>query len=101
MPLFAGIPVPIDAFVPTLTAILFVNDTVTATLLFSQFSISRSRAILVLAIGYLFTALIVISSVLTFPGAFSLTGLLDAGLQSTARIYQLWHYDFLLTVIGV
>jgi hypothetical protein len=91
MALFAGIPVPVDAFVPTLTAMLFVNHTVTATLLFSQFSISRSRAIFVLANGYLITALIVISFALTFPGAFSLTGLLDAGLQSTAGIYQLWH----------
>ena len=40
------------------------------------FLIYNSRALLALASGYLFTALIVIPHVLTFPGAFSPTGLL-------------------------
>jgi signal transduction histidine kinase len=44
--------------------------------------------------GNLFTALIVIPHALSFPGAFSPTGLLGAGLQTTAWLYILWHLGF-------
>ena len=80
-----------DAFIPSIEAIIFVNDFITSVLLFTQYSIVRSRAILVLASGYLFTALIVIPHALTFPGAFAPTGLLGAGLQSTGWLYYFWH----------
>jgi signal transduction histidine kinase len=76
------------SFNPTVEAMVFVNDLVTSILLFSQYSISRARAILALAIGYLYTALIVIPHMLTFPGAF--TGILDAGPQTSAWLYYFW-----------
>jgi signal transduction histidine kinase len=76
-----------------------VTDLITATLLFVHFSISRSRALLVLAGGYLFTALIVIPHALTFPGAFSSTGLLGAGLQTTGWLYTFWHLGFPISVL--
>ena len=41
---------------PSLDAIVFVTDLVTAVLLFAQYSISRSRSLFALATGYLFTA---------------------------------------------
>lgn len=92
---FAATPLPrFAAFIPFLNATILVTDLVTAILLFAQFSISRSRALLVLAGGYLFTALIVIPHALTFPGAFSPTGLLGSGLQTTAWLYILWHLGF-------
>jgi signal transduction histidine kinase len=92
---FAATPLPqFAAFIPLLNAKILVTDLITAILLFVQFSISRSRALLVLAGGYLFTALIVIPHALTFPGAFSPTGLLGAGLQTTAWLYILWHLGF-------
>jgi signal transduction histidine kinase len=80
-----------DAFIPSIEAIIFVNDFITSVLLFTQYSIVRTRAILVLASGYLFTALIVIPHALTFPGAFAPTGLLGVGLQSTGWLYYFWH----------
>jgi signal transduction histidine kinase len=73
---------------------VFVTDLITSVLLFALFSIYHSRALLVLAGGYLFTALIVIPHALTFPGAFSPTGLLGAGLQSTAWLWIFWHAGF-------
>jgi hypothetical protein len=89
---FATLPLPhLDAFIPTVQGITFVNDLITSILLFAQCSIVPSRANLVLAVGYLFTALIVIPHALTFPGAFAPTGLLGAGLQSTAWLYIIWH----------
>jgi hypothetical protein len=68
----------IDAFVPAYATALFVNDTITAILLYPQFSILRSRAILVIASGYLFTALILIPWILVFPGVFAPTSLMVA-----------------------
>src|SRR5262249_22739756 len=85
------------SFNPAVEAMVFVNDLVTAILLFSQYSISRSRAILALAIGYLYTALIVIPHILVFPGAF--TGLLAAGPQSSAWLYYFWTAGTPLAVI--
>ena len=74
----------IDAFVPMHVAAMFVSDSITALLLFAQFSILRSHALLAISSGYLFTALILIPHVLTFPGVFAPGGLLGAGLQSAA-----------------
>jgi signal transduction histidine kinase len=90
---------PVEAFIPAYEAALLVNDLITAVLLFAQFTVVRSRALLVLAFGYLFTALIVIPHALTFPGLFAPAGLLGAGPQSTAWLYMFWHAGFPLAVI--
>ncbi|MET3911375.1 PAS domain S-box-containing protein [Bradyrhizobium sp. S3.3.6] len=77
-----------------------MTDLVTSVLLFSQFAIYRLRALLVLACGYLFSALMIIPHALTFPGAFSPTGLLGAGLQTTASLYWFWHLLFPMALLG-
>jgi signal transduction histidine kinase len=84
----------IDAFVPAYATAMFLIDSITAALLFAQFSILRSRALLAISSGYLFTALVVIPWLLTFPGVFAPSGLLGAGLQSTNWLYILWHAGF-------
>ena len=61
----------IDAFVPSLAAALFVADFVAAVLLFGQFLILRQLALLIIADGYVFSALIVVAHALAFPGAFA------------------------------
>jgi signal transduction histidine kinase len=73
----------IDAFIPVYGTAMFVNDMITAVLLFNQFAILRSRALLAISIGYLFAGLLVIPWMPAFPGVFAPTGLLGAGLQST------------------
>jgi signal transduction histidine kinase len=98
---FAAIKLPeVDAFVPTLAAALFLSDCVTAALLFAQFSILRQWALLVIASGYLFSALIVVAHALTFPGAFTPTGVLGSGLQSAVWLYWFWHSGLPLAIIG-
>jgi PAS domain S-box-containing protein len=92
--------VRIDAFVPAYASAMFVNDSITAVLLFAQFSILRSRALLAIASGYVFTALMLVPWMLTFPGVFASSGLLGAGLQSTAWLYILWHAGFPAFVIA-
>lgn len=94
-------PLPrFDAFIPSLEATISVNDLITSILLFAQYSIFPSIAILSLASGYLFTALIVIPHALTFPGAFAPTGLLGAGLQSTGWLYYFWHSGLPASVLA-
>jgi hypothetical protein len=90
----------LDSFVPTVEAVILVTDLASAMLLFHQFSIVGSRALLVLASGYLFAGLMIVPHVLTFPGAFAPAGLLGAGPQSAAWIYVLWHFGFPVAVIG-
>ncbi len=98
---FAAIHLPeIDAFVPTLAAALFVSDCVTAALLFAQFFILGEWALLVIASGYLFSALIVVAHALAFPGAFTPTGVLGSGLQSAVWLYWFWHSGLPLAIIG-
>ena len=98
---FAGVPLaPVPAFVASYQSALAINDLITAVLLFSQFSITRSRALLLLASGYLFTAMAAIIHALTFPGLFAPGGLLGAGSQTTVWLYMVWHGGFPLLVIG-
>jgi signal transduction histidine kinase len=98
---FATAKLPeIGAFVPSLAAALFVSDCVTAVLLFGQFSILRQWALLVIANGYVFSALIVVAHALAFPGAFSPSGLFGSGLQSAVWLYWFWHSGLPLAIIG-
>ena len=56
------VPLPrSDGFVPAVQAIIATAYFITAVLLFAQYAAERSRALLLLAGGYLFTALIVVA----------------------------------------
>src|SRR4051794_37629371 len=74
----------------------FVNDALTASLLFGQYSVSRSRALCILAFGYLFTALMAVSHALSFPETFSPNGL----IEGTPWLYVVWHAVLPLTIIS-
>jgi signal transduction histidine kinase len=89
---------PVWAFIPVYQSALVVNDLITAVLLFGQFAILRSRALVVLASGYLFTAVMAAAHALTFPGLFAPGGLLGAGPQTTAWLYMFWHGGFPILV---
>jgi signal transduction histidine kinase/CheY-like chemotaxis protein len=91
---------PVPAFIPIYESALVILDLVTAVLLFGQYRIARSDSLLLLASGYLFTALMAIGHALTFPGLFAPEGLLGAGPQSTAWIYMFWHAAFPLFVLA-
>jgi signal transduction histidine kinase len=84
----------VDAFFPIYATAMFVNDSITAVLLFAQFSILRSRALLAVSSAYLFTAFMVIPRMMTFPGVLAPNGLLGGGLQSPAWLYIISHAGF-------
>jgi diguanylate cyclase (GGDEF)-like protein len=91
---------PVAAFIPMYEMAVIIIDLITAVLLYGQFAILRSRALLVLASGYLFTSTMTVAHVLSFPGLFSPTGFLGAGPQTTLWLYVFWHLGFALFVIG-
>ena len=89
----------VPGFIASYQAAVVVNDLITAALLFGQSATARSRSLLVLASGYLFTALTAIVHALTFPGLFAAGGVLGGGAQSTAWLYMFWHGGFPIAVI--
>jgi signal transduction histidine kinase len=90
-------PGHIAAFPPAYATALLLSETITAVLLFTQFSILRTRALLLISSGYLFTALMLILWILTFP--FAGKGLVG-GLQSPPYLYFYWHVGFPFFVIA-
>ena len=98
---FARVPLlKINAFIPSYEAAMAVCDLITAVLLFGRVTRRRSRGFLALGSGYLFNSTIIVVHALTFPGAFSDTGLLGANDQTAAWLYIFWHTGFPLFVLG-
>src|SRR5205085_2412865 len=96
-----AIPLPeVGAFVPMVDSIMLVSDVIAATLLYSQSSVFRPRALTVLASGYVFAALLLIPHALSFPGAFAPKGLLGAGINTTAWIATLQRLAFPAVIIS-
>ena len=91
---FARVQLPTAwSFVAGYQSVLVVNGLITAILLYAQFSILRSRAMLVLASGYLFATLMAVVQLAP-------SGLLGAHPHTAAWLYMLGHGGFPLLVIG-
>ena len=98
---FAKVPLtPVLGFIPVYQSALFMSDAITAAILFGQFSIQRTRALLLLSTAYLFTAIAIVPHTLSFPGLFASGGLMGSGPQTTVWLYMLWHAGFPLLVIA-
>jgi diguanylate cyclase (GGDEF)-like protein len=98
---YARLPLAhVPAFIPAYESALVICYLITAVLLLGQYNFARSRGILVLASGYLFTAFIAVAHTLVFPGVFAPTGLLGAGPQSSVWLYVFWHAGFPLFVLA-
>jgi diguanylate cyclase (GGDEF)-like protein len=98
---FAKLPLPaVPIFIAIYESALVINDLITAVFLFGQFNVLRTRSLLLLANGYLFSAFVAVPHALSFPGLFSPTGLLGAGPQTTAWLYVFWHIGFPVLVIA-
>ena len=91
----------IDAFLPAYLTAMFVCDSITAILLFAQFSILRSRAILVIASG------ISLHRAHPDPVCPGVSRRVcrrrrrSAGCRAPAWLYVLWHCGFPLFVIAM
>jgi PAS domain S-box-containing protein len=98
---FASTPLaPAPWFIPLHQPVLVINDLITMTLLLGYFHLTRKQSILVLACGYLYSAVMATVHLLSFPGVFTPTGLLGAGPQSTGYLHVFWHLGFPVSVIA-
>jgi hypothetical protein len=88
-----------EALLPAYASAVLVVELLTSALLMALFSVHRSRPILLLAVGYLFSGIMAVPWALTFPGVFDEPVLGDA-LQSTASIAAIRRLGFPLFVIG-
>ncbi len=99
LPLRAVPLAEVPSFIPVIDSIMLVGELITATLLYAQASVFRSRALNVLATGFVAAALLLIPHALTFPGAFAPHGLLGAGVNSTAWIASIRRGAFPISII--
>jgi len=90
----------VPAFVPAHESALIITSLITAIILLGQYMRLRSLAVLALACGYLFDALIIVPHFMSFPGVFAPGGLIGGGTQTTAWLYILWHGTFPFFVIA-
>jgi signal transduction histidine kinase len=82
------------ALIPMLSAVIFVSDLIISAKMYAQAAVLRSRALIILASGYLTSALLTLAYALSFPGAFAPTGLIGGGTSTTAWIgfVRLWAF---------
>ena len=89
---------PVPSLILVLHTILAINDLITAVLLFGQYTLLRSRGLNILAGGYLFTALMSVPYLMSFPGAVSGPALIY-GDRSAPWLYVAWHAGLSLAII--
>ena len=95
---FATVPVGyIREFIPAYATAMFVISSITSALLFVQFSVVHSRALLAISGGYLFSAVMTVPWALTFPELFGET---DMTSTTWGLLSRLWHLGFTLSFIG-
>jgi signal transduction histidine kinase len=96
---FADKPLPeLDAFIPVSVTVMLVSDLITSVLLYAQCSLAPSRSLLLLASGYLFTALLIIPHALAYPGAFTAVGLIG-GKQTAPWLFFATHFSFAVVLL--
>lgn len=88
-----------EALLPAYAAAVLVVELLTSALLMALFYVQRSRAMLLLAVGYLFSGVMAVPWALTFPGVFDAL-MRDGTLQSTASIAAIRRLSFPLFVIA-
>jgi hypothetical protein len=98
---FARVPLPPAwAFLSVHESALLVITLITAVLLLGQFEIVRSRALLILAAGYLYAAVMAIPHLLAFPGIFGPHGLFGNSPQISTWIFVFWRVGYEIALIA-
>lgn len=96
---FARLDLPgTEILIPAYAAATLLVELLTSALLFALYSVDRSRAVLILATGYLLSGLLAIPWALSFPGVFTTLGL-EPNLQITAVIAAARRLGFALFVL--
>ncbi|MGI4795383.1 MAG: sensor domain-containing diguanylate cyclase [Janthinobacterium lividum] len=96
----AAVPLPPNgAFLPAYGAATFCVDFITAALLLAQSSILHDRARSHLGRAYLFSSLIIIPHMLSFPGVFGVESIIGNS-SGAVWFWCAWHFGFPFFVIA-
>lgn len=85
---------PYPQFATFQSAFVLIVDVVTGWMLLGQFAYRRRPVFAILGAAYLFSGLVMVPFVLSFPGALRATGPVIGGAQSSAWVWHLWHIVF-------
>jgi diguanylate cyclase (GGDEF)-like protein len=81
----------IPAFLPTYQTAVIIAYVITGYLIFAQYRVTRSLALLYLSGGCLYTAAILLAQFLSFPEMFVPQGPIFGGSQTTIWLWCFWH----------
>ncbi|WP_232278322.1 MASE4 domain-containing protein [Paenibacillus sp. 481] len=99
LPIASDRIVEIRPFFPMLIAWIMFGNFMTAYLIYSQFRATGSKPMLLLSATYLFTGIITIPNLVTYPGIFSDVGLLHANSQTSIWFWVCWHAGFPIGIL--
>src|SRR5205085_2448977 len=89
----------VSGFIPTVDSLLFFANMITASLLYAQANVFRSRALAALASGFVFGGLLLIPHALTFPGAFGPNGVLAGNVNTTGWLANFTRLSLPVSII--
>lgn len=89
----------VPASIPVVEVAVLFGELIIAAVLYAQASIFRSRALTMLASGYVFTALLLVPHGLTFPGSIVPEGLFNAGFSTAAWLAVIRRIAYPIIVI--
>ena len=89
-----------DAFIPLYDNTILSGDWITATLLFAQAAVLRSKALIALGTGYFFTGLIIIPPWSGAPLCFFSDRAACGGVNNTVWLYLFWHIGLPISAIA-
>ncbi len=90
----------VPSVLATLMGAVIVTDIFSASLLLHEFLESRLASRAIVGAGYLFSGLIVVGYLLTFPQVFSPTGSFGANAQTAIALWCIWHAFFPIAIIA-
>ncbi|MCG7408161.1 diguanylate cyclase [Paenibacillus sp. ACRRX] len=88
----------IKSFIPMLTAWILFGDLMTSYLLYIQYRTSGSNPLLILSASFMFTGLIVIPHLLTFPNIVAEGWFVDKE-QTSVWLWVVWHMGFPIGIL--
>lgn len=94
LPFATRMTIVVKPFLPSVLSIMIVSEWITSFLFFGQFFTTRRIAYAFLANAYLYSGLIIVPHLLTFPGIFSQSGWLGATSQTAIWLWVFWHGGF-------
>ncbi|WP_028543806.1 diguanylate cyclase domain-containing protein [Paenibacillus taiwanensis] len=88
----------IKSFIPMLTAWILFGDLMTSYLLYIQYRTSGSKPLLILSASFMFTGLVVIPHLLTFPNIVT-EGWFVGKEQTSVWLWIVWHMGFPIGIL--